>query len=180
MAHTSLDGALARFSAFFKTPLFTASCTERELNAVDSEHKKNLQNDTWRMFQLSKFLSRADHQWRKFGSGNKESLLSAGKALEATMPPMEIEVKEKGQASLAIPNGNAMDVDGILAQDPSTPVSGAVSGTSSPGLPSDGGVAGRETRRRLVEWWEKQYCASRMKLVVLGKGWSFSFIMGAG
>ena len=30
------------FSQFFKEPLFTESGTERELNAVDSEFKKNL------------------------------------------------------------------------------------------------------------------------------------------
>ena len=34
----------------------------------------------------------------------------------------------------------------------------------------DGGAAGRETRRRLVEWWESHYSSERMKLVVLGKG----------
>ncbi|KAF8066687.1 Metalloenzyme, LuxS/M16 peptidase-like protein [Lyophyllum atratum] len=33
----------------------------------------------------------------------------------------------------------------------------------------DGGVTGRETRRRLIEWWTQQYCAGRMKLVILGK-----------
>jgi insulysin len=35
---------------------------------------------------------------------------------------------------------------------------------------SDGGSVGRETRRRLVEWWTKEYCASRMRLCVIGKG----------
>jgi len=34
----------------------------------------------------------------------------------------------------------------------------------------DGGTVGRETRRRLVEWWRKEYCASRMRLCVIGKG----------
>jgi hypothetical protein len=34
----------------------------------------------------------------------------------------------------------------------------------------DGGFVGRETRRRLVEWWEKEYCAGRMGLCVVGKG----------
>jgi insulysin len=33
----------------------------------------------------------------------------------------------------------------------------------------DGGPAGRETRRRLLEWYEKEYCASRMSLAVIGK-----------
>lgn len=38
-----LDGALDRFAQFFIAPLFDDSCTEREIRAVDSENKKNLQ-----------------------------------------------------------------------------------------------------------------------------------------
>lgn len=33
---------------------------------------------------------------------------------------------------------------------------------------------GRETRRRLVEWWSNEYCASRMNLCVIGRGMSKS------
>ena len=33
-----LEGALDRFSQFFIEPLFTPSATEREIEAVDSEH----------------------------------------------------------------------------------------------------------------------------------------------
>lgn len=33
---------LDRFSQFFIAPLFTESATEREINAVNSEHEKNL------------------------------------------------------------------------------------------------------------------------------------------
>jgi insulysin len=43
----ALDGALDRFSGFFFEPLFNEDCTEREIKAVDSEHKKNLQADMW-------------------------------------------------------------------------------------------------------------------------------------
>jgi len=39
----AFEGALDRFSQFFIAPLFTASATDRELNAVDSENSKNLQ-----------------------------------------------------------------------------------------------------------------------------------------
>jgi insulysin len=42
VSNKGLEGALDRFSEFFKNPLFTESCTEREMNAVDSEHRKNL------------------------------------------------------------------------------------------------------------------------------------------
>ena len=47
-------GALDRFSSFFKDPLFTPSGAGREINAVDSEHRKNVQQDFWRLGQLSK------------------------------------------------------------------------------------------------------------------------------
>ncbi|KAG8980709.1 Insulinase (Peptidase M16), partial [Tulasnella sp. 427] len=150
---------------FFKNPLFSPSCTARELKAVDSEHKKNLQNDSRRISQLSKFLSRPDHQWHKFGPGNKESLLAVGKA----------KLKEASeQAVLAAgkskPYGLLKDVDPKGYVTPPIPGSAATSRSSSPFLEEeDGGVAGRETRRRLVEWWEGHYCASRMKLVILGK-----------
>jgi len=47
VAPNALEGALDRFSGFFIEPLFNEDCTEREIKAVDSEHKKNLQNDMW-------------------------------------------------------------------------------------------------------------------------------------
>ncbi|KAI8904966.1 Metalloenzyme, LuxS/M16 peptidase-like protein [Powellomyces hirtus] len=68
------EGALDRFAQFFITPLFSESCTEREMNAVDSEHKKNLQSDNWRVYQLEKDLSNPNHPYRKFGTGNLETL----------------------------------------------------------------------------------------------------------
>ena len=33
------------FSQFFKDPLFTESATERELNAIENEYRKNLTNE---------------------------------------------------------------------------------------------------------------------------------------
>ncbi|KAF9246345.1 Metalloenzyme, LuxS/M16 peptidase-like protein [Melanogaster broomeanus] len=120
---TALLGAIQRFSGFFHSPLFSPSCTTRELNAVDSEHKKNHQADPWRIFQLNKTLTKEGHPWSKFGTGNRETLSAAGK-----------EAKSKGK----------LQVNGTLN-------------------------VGRETRRRLVEWWSKEYCASRMKVCVVGR-----------
>ncbi|KAK8849760.1 hypothetical protein IAR55_005095 [Kwoniella newhampshirensis] len=109
VAPDALEGALDRFAGFFTEPLFNEDCTEREIKAVDSEHKKNLQNDVWRFFQLEKHLSKPGHPYGKFGTGNYESLWSKPKE------------------------------------------------------------AGRDPRRQLIEWWEKEYCARRMKLAVVGK-----------
>ncbi|KAI5961327.1 STE23 [Candida theae] len=65
-----LEGALDRFAQFFISPLFSKSCKDREINAVDSENKKNLQNDLWRLYQLDKSLSNARHPYNGFSTGN--------------------------------------------------------------------------------------------------------------
>ncbi|KAM0735141.1 Insulin-degrading enzyme [Formica fusca] len=69
-----LRGALNRFAQFFLTPLFTETLTELELNAINSEHEKNLANDNWRFDQLDKSSASSDHPFSKFGTGNKETL----------------------------------------------------------------------------------------------------------
>lgn len=38
------------------------------------EHKKNRQQDSWRMFQLEKSLSNPNHPYCHFGTGNLETL----------------------------------------------------------------------------------------------------------
>ena len=69
-----LQEVLKVFSAFFVNPLFSPEMTARELNAVHSENGKNLLNDMWRNFQLSKSTADPDHPFSKFGTGNKETL----------------------------------------------------------------------------------------------------------
>lgn len=74
VAPDKLDGALDRFAQFFIAPLFTPSATEREINAVNSEHEKNLSSDLWRIKQVHRHLAKSDHAYSKFGSGNKATL----------------------------------------------------------------------------------------------------------
>jgi insulysin len=69
-----LYGALDRFSQFFIEPLFLSETLDRELRAVDSENKKNLQNDQWRLHQLDKSLSNPKHPYCHFSTGNLETL----------------------------------------------------------------------------------------------------------
>ena len=151
VATSALAGALERFSGFSHSPLFAPSGTIRELNAVDSEFKKNLQNDKLRISQLNKHLTKPGHVWSKFGSGNKVSLTSAAR-----------KIIEDG-AKKYDTNGNARLQD-TGKQSPSPLPS------PSPESSDDGGPIGRETRRRLVEWWSREYCAGRMRLCVVGKG----------
>jgi len=145
-----LSGALQRFAGFFHSPLFDASCTTRELKAVNSEHKKNTQNDMWRGYQISKTLSRPGHPFAKFGSGNLHSLTYVGrtkaKLLDSTSEPGPTQVGVN-----SIPTEASDDAEASLQGE-------------------DGGLVGQETRRRLVEWWEAHYSASIMNLAVLGKG----------
>ncbi|KIJ53958.1 hypothetical protein M422DRAFT_201065 [Sphaerobolus stellatus SS14] len=123
-----LKEALPRLAAFFSGPLFTPSVTSREINAVDSENKKNLQNDSRRLWHLQTSLAKPGHPWTKFSTGNIESLTETAQKLakEGRLPAAE-------------------DIEG------------------------DGGPVGRETRRRLLEWWKETYCAGRMTLAVIGK-----------
>ncbi|KAK6202850.1 Metalloenzyme, LuxS/M16 peptidase-like protein [Scheffersomyces amazonensis] len=69
-----LEGALDRFAQFFISPLFSVSCKDREINAVDSENKKNLQSDNWRLYQLDKSNSNPNHPYNGFSTGNFQTL----------------------------------------------------------------------------------------------------------
>lgn len=55
-------------------PLFLESTLDRELQAVDSENKKNLQSDLWRLMQLNKSLSNPAHPYHHFSTGNLQTL----------------------------------------------------------------------------------------------------------
>ncbi|KAF2841383.1 a-pheromone processing metallopeptidase Ste23 [Patellaria atrata CBS 101060] len=67
-------GALDRFAQFFVAPLFLADSVDRELRAVDSEHKKNLQSDVWREAQLDKSLANPKHPYCHFNTGSFKTL----------------------------------------------------------------------------------------------------------
>lgn len=69
-----LFGALDRFAQFFVKPLFLENTLDRELRAVDSENKKNLQSDAWRLSQLAKSLSNPKHPFHHFSTGNLKTL----------------------------------------------------------------------------------------------------------
>ena len=69
-----MHGALDRFAQFFISPLFLSSTLDRELKAVDSENKKNLQSDNWRLAQLNRSLSNPQHPYHNFATGNLETL----------------------------------------------------------------------------------------------------------
>jgi insulysin len=72
--HEYLTEMLDRFAQFFISPLFTATATEREMNAVNNENSKNLLSDVWRIGQLIKSTSNSAHPYSHFGTGNLATL----------------------------------------------------------------------------------------------------------
>jgi insulysin len=72
--HEAFEGALDRFSQFFISPLFSPEYIQREINAVHSEHQKNLEQDTWREMQLFRNLYKKDHPANHFSTGNLDTL----------------------------------------------------------------------------------------------------------
>lgn len=70
----AFTGALDRFAQFFIAPKFTPQFNEREVNAVNAEFLKNLENDEWREQALRTSVYREGHPARHFGSGNLETL----------------------------------------------------------------------------------------------------------
>jgi insulysin len=62
------------FSRFFIDPLFDPDSVSREINAVDSEHKKNIHKDFWKKFQLMLYLTNPDSYTNQFITGSLNTL----------------------------------------------------------------------------------------------------------
>tara|TARA_Y100000389_G_scaffold45724_2_gene40593 strand:- start:4244 stop:7045 length:2802 start_codon:yes stop_codon:yes gene_type:complete len=76
--YDALKKILPLFSGFFTSPLLAASAVDREMNAVHSEHEKNLQSDGWRVSQLQAHLANSKHPYSKFGTGDRTTLDKPG------------------------------------------------------------------------------------------------------
>ncbi len=74
VSHEGFNEALDRFSDFFKAPLFDKTYAAREVNAVNSEHDKNIRSDGWRGRHLRNQIVETGHPLSKFGTGNKDTL----------------------------------------------------------------------------------------------------------
>ncbi|OII72478.1 insulinase-like peptidase [Cryptosporidium ubiquitum] len=70
----SFEHALDLFSAFFTCPLFDTKYVDREVNAVNSEHNKNLLSDLWIRYHVISSIARNGHPLKKFGTGSIETL----------------------------------------------------------------------------------------------------------
>lgn len=72
--HSGFEGSLDRFAQFFIDPLFNPEFVERELNAVNSEHQKNLNDDYWRTRMILRHLHKDGHPRQKFSTGDLKTL----------------------------------------------------------------------------------------------------------
>lgn len=75
--HEALDGALDRFSQFFIAPLFNPDFTEREVNAVNNEAMRHVQNDLRRMLNVRREIYAPEAGESKFSTGNLQTLAHA-------------------------------------------------------------------------------------------------------
>ena len=66
----ALEGALDRFAQFFIAPLFIENSTFAEMNAVNSEYDKDLNDPGWKFFQLLKNVSNPQHPFSRFSIGS--------------------------------------------------------------------------------------------------------------
>jgi len=80
VAPPNLAGVLDRFSQFFVAPLFTPSATEREIDAVDSEHSMRITDDGRRSYATLLLDANPAHPLH-WGSGNARSLRDEPRAL---------------------------------------------------------------------------------------------------
>ena len=69
-----LEEGLKIFSRFFIDPCLSEKCVDKEMNAVNSEHIKNITSDYWRTLQLLKYEVNSDHPFSKFTTGNLQTL----------------------------------------------------------------------------------------------------------
>lgn len=69
--------ALDIFSQFFTNPLFKKNMVNREINAIDSEHAKNYNDDMWRINSVIKKAINQNHPFSKFGTGNLKTLTTS-------------------------------------------------------------------------------------------------------
>ena len=80
-----LDEILDIFSRFFIDPLFDINSVSREINAINSEHMKNINNDFWIIRQLIRDISDNDSVMHRFTTGSHETFSKNYKDLRSKM-----------------------------------------------------------------------------------------------
>jgi len=74
VAHRAFPGALDRFAQFFISPTFSRRYVRREINAVNSEHQKNIDRLSRCMTHLQRMIACRRHPSCQFTTGNSRTL----------------------------------------------------------------------------------------------------------
>ncbi len=69
-----LEDAFDRFSQFFIAPLFDSDFVQREMNAIDSEYRMGIREDSRRLHDVTRETVDPDHPHAKFSVGNLSTL----------------------------------------------------------------------------------------------------------
>jgi insulysin len=69
-----LKDGLDHFAQFFIAPLLSVDNTDREMNAVNAEHRKNIESDGWRSMEIKRHVADPSAPFSKFGTGSVETL----------------------------------------------------------------------------------------------------------
>lgn len=85
ISQEGLNEGLKIFGDFFISPLLKKDCIQREKEAVNSEHKKNINDDMWRRQELIRAVTNDEHWFSNFGTGSNETL---------DIPDIDLKVKE--------------------------------------------------------------------------------------
>ena len=101
--------SLERFAGFFVDPLFNQDATSREVNAIDSEHSKNLQSDFWRYEQLIKLRADPRHPYAKFGTGNRATLRNGDSGAREALLNFHGRYYQADQMSLSLVGPQSLD-----------------------------------------------------------------------
>lgn len=75
VANSAFPEGLDRFAQFFIAPTLDTAYAQREMNAVDAEHAKNVENDYWRTRQIQRDQYKPGHPMRRFSTGDRTTLV---------------------------------------------------------------------------------------------------------
>ena len=74
MNEGALDTALDMFAQFFISPRLSSNSVSREMNAVDSEFRKDIPQDAWRMYRLTALMADPASEYSHFTIGSLQTL----------------------------------------------------------------------------------------------------------
>ncbi|KJY83064.1 peptidase M16 [Vibrio galatheae] len=106
----AFEQGLDRFSQFFAAPLFNSEALDKERQAVESEYKLKLNDDSRRLYQVHKELVNPAHPFSKFSVGNLETLGDRdGKSIRDEIMAFHFEQYSADLMTLALTGPQPLD-----------------------------------------------------------------------